>query len=869
MRRSSVCSHRKVLIARHMLNKSPPSPISACIAVVTAVHILLLLYLAMVQSPNIDELAHLSSGLAFWQFGLNEPYCVNPPFVKCLCSLPMLAMQYEHLWADFGSLPHPRPEFVLAEHFVESHADRWCVFLIAGRLILLPFSLLALLILRRWSNELYGRRASLLAHALWCFCPNVLTWFSVITTDGVATAAGLASSYAFWKWLKAPHWRHAILAGILLGFALLTKLTWIVLFIVWPILWLVYAFPLRRAGRSCVSSMCSLCCILSIGWYVLNAAYSFDGTFTQLSQYAFYSRILSGKDGTIELKSPANRFSGTLLGCVPVPLPADYVRGVDLQKADFDAGRRSFLLGTWRNGGWYGYYIVGLLAKIPASTWLLAVILCSKRSTHCSLRECLCLRCNLLRWCACRQLLPVAAPLIAVICLVSSQSGFSEHFRYILPSVPFIYILLSQVASYRGTVARHVSAIVIALVVWSSVSSLSAYPHMVSYFNEAVGGPFNGHRIMLGSAFSWTQDHFFIKRWLDRHEDIGAPYLLLEHSVSPERLGIHTRGRPPTENASARMGVGESDIAPGWHIMNVKLLNDPALKYRHYLKQRPVAMIGYSTCVFYAPESVSRDHAQPRLSFIASGCGEVSAGLRQSGGGTGIKVAVFGRTSDSPGPAADVLEGIEAFEGATTRILGETAIQEGALGDFDVLIVPGGSGKSQGGALGGRGKEEIRRFVASGGGYIGICAGAFLAGTMNEWELGLVNSRATTGDRFVPGVGSVPIADRGWGTVDVQLTAEGSSVLGSSMKQLRLPYTGGPIMCPANNAELPNYIVLGTYRSEVWKYPFQKGMMISSPAIIGTCFGKGKVVLFGVHPELAQESRELLLSAIRICAKAN
>lgn len=46
---------------------------------------------------------------------------------------------------------------------------------------------------------------------------------------------------------------------------------------------------------------------------------------------------------------------------------------------------------------------------------------------------------------------------------------------------------------------------------------------------------------------------------------------------------------------------------------------------------------------------------------------------------------------------------------------------------YDVFLVPGGSAKADFLALGVEGCAAVRRFVKSGGGYCGVCAGAFLA----------------------------------------------------------------------------------------------------------------------------------------------
>lgn len=65
---------------------------------------------------------------------------------------------------------------------------------------------------------------------------------------------------------------------------------------------------------------------------------------------------------------------------------------------------------------------------------------------------------------------------------------------------------------------------------------------------------------------------------------------------------------------------------------------------------------------------------------------------------------------------------VRALEIAQSGCLGKRASP-----DSDILLVPGGNARQKALALGARGLEEIRRWVARGGLYIGVCGGAGLA----------------------------------------------------------------------------------------------------------------------------------------------
>ena len=118
--------------------------------------------------------------------------------------------------------------------------------------------------------------------------------------------------------------------------------------------------------------------------------------------------------------------------------------------------------------------------------------------------------------------------------------------------------------------------------------------------------------------------------------------------------------------------------------------------------------------------------------------------------------------------------------------VGPEEIRGGALAQFDLVIFPGGSGSAQAAALGESGSEQVRQFVEQGGGYIGICAGAYLATSGFSWGLKILDAKTVS-----------PKWRRGRGTVEIELTEEGRRVLGAD-GHLGILYVNGPILMPAD-----------------------------------------------------------------------
>ncbi len=845
----------------------------ATVGLFLGIHVGLVAYLAVHQSPNIDETAHLAAGVALWQYGSHDLYCVNPPLMRAVAAVPVMLMPHNRLWGDFDGVSGPRPEFVLGNQFVESHPDRWRWFLTAGRWALLPFTVLGGLFCWLWARELFGVPTGLLALVLWCFSPNILTWSSIICTDGLATSVGIGAGWVFWRWLRQPTWRRTVIAGIFLGLAVLSKFTWLLLFVLWPLLWLFWRIGTFRIAGCCHPRGSQMLAILLTGIYVLNLAYGFSGTLTRLSKFEFHSELFSGKTPPAEgSQETGNRFSESVLGALPIPLPTSVVRGIDLQKLDFEQGMPSYLFGKWSDRGWWYYYLVGLGLKVPLGTvglGLLAAFFSRTGETQ---------RCSDGRSAASNEpqglrcsgqfvLLLHAGALLAV---VSSQDGFSRHFRYAVPVLPFVYVWVSRLTTIRTRRSTALQAVVGLLLGWSVVGGLSAFPHTMSYFNLLGGGARHGHWLMLGSSFSWSQDHFRLKQWLDEHPEADSPYMLIERSVSLERLGLRSRGRPPACPDSQERS-SESGPVPGWHVISVQNLHARHGGYRYFLDLEPHAIVGSSIYIYRLDRSdANRLRASmgfPLLKQPALRPAEfIDRLVRARDSSDPVRVAVFAAGQAGQSAAEKIRSALSMDGNLSWSVLSEHDIRNGLLSGHDVVIVPGGRAEVQGTALGAGGREHLRRFVDSGGGYVGICAGARLAAVNHEWSLKLVNAHTVSGQRFVPGTGMVSASFRGWGPVHVEHTTAGRALFSGSPERIEMDHTGGPVFFRSTERHLPDYIVLSCFRSELWKYAFQKGGMKGTPAILAASFGHGRVVLFSAHPETREQSRGLLRDAVRAAA---
>lgn len=212
-----------------------------------------------------------------------------------------------------------------------------------------------------------------------------------------------------------------------------------------------------------------------------------------------------------------------------------------------------------------------------------------------------------------------------------------------------------------------------------------------------------------------------------------------------------------------------------------------------------------------------------------------------------VRVALYADKGTSSS-SDQLLKVLNSYKDMEVRTVNAAEIGEGKLSGFDLLIHPGGSGGSQGKALGETGREKIRNFVSQGGGYLGICAGAYLASCDYEWSLNILDAKVLDKKHWA----------RGFGPVDIKMTTDGRKYLGVQSDKETIYYHQGPLLAPANNPDIPDYKTLATFDSEITKNGAPEGVMKGTTAIACGNYGKGRVFCFSPHPEKTEGLHEFV-----------
>ncbi len=440
---------------------------------------LLLAFLALALSGErhdavtVDEFAIVPAGYAKAIHGVAANWLspVNPPLVQIALALPLRLTRcvFPRDW-----LLHPATEFrwTAGRLFQRANHDDYRRLFTLARLVSIAFSMALLLVIHRWAREIHGEGGALIALALGCFSPTLLAHGHLATVD-VGFAAFLFLAFYFqWRGHRdrtnSLKWK--ILFSLALAAALGSKFTalfFLPLFVAFSLIHKPYS--LRRAALHGAF-------YAAVSLLTINALYHGEG----------FAKPL----GSFETKSGALSFlRSEPLASFPSPLPEWYIRGIDTEASRIEERRNLFFYrGEVTSGKSASYFAAAYFWKTPLSTILLVsagLFLTAARPDTDKLRI-------------------VAAPLFLFL-LFSLFIGANLGIRYVLPALPFLFVLAGGVWPFvsRRRAGRIAAGTLVAL---TALSAIAAAPRFISYFNIAAEGSRNGWRLLSDSNVDWGQD---------------------------------------------------------------------------------------------------------------------------------------------------------------------------------------------------------------------------------------------------------------------------------------------------------------------------------------------------------------------------
>jgi glutamine amidotransferase-like uncharacterized protein len=203
------------------------------------------------------------------------------------------------------------------------------------------------------------------------------------------------------------------------------------------------------------------------------------------------------------------------------------------------------------------------------------------------------------------------------------------------------------------------------------------------------------------------------------------------------------------------------------------------------------------------------------------------------------RVAIYSDRGVWP-PSVTAAERMFLWMGYDVTRVSAPQVRHGALAEVRLLCVPGGNMFDYAEDLTAEGAEKIRTFVERGGGYVGICGGAYLAGERVYWHgnrLPMTSLGLFSGEARGPYDEIVPYPDSAMCLV---IASRPSHPISENQPDSSwILYFWGPALLPDEDAQVT---VLGWYDA------------IDRPAMLATEYGQGRIFLIGTHPEIEEDS---------------
>ena len=183
-------------------------------------------------------------------------------------------------------------------------------------------------------------------------------------------------------------------------------------------------------------------------------------------------------------------------------------------------------------------------------------------------------------------------------------------------------------------------------------------------------------------------------------------------------------------------------------------------------------------------------------------------------------------------------------------------IRDGALGEIDILVVPGGSSAKQGKSLAAAGRSAVTNWLASGGRYFGTCAGCSL----------LLNRPNGPNLRILPYVRDPATPKGGSDMLMVEVSAQGEAATGIRAGIHPMRYHSGPVLVPTNPVPGTDVEVFARWHTDYRTCAGASARMDGTPALLCGTHGKGRLFVTNGHPEHFPRTRDFIEAGFRYLA---
>ncbi len=565
-------------------------------AVFRVLVLLLLGFLAAVQITTIreetqtyDEAIHLSAGYSYWKTGEYRLNPEHPPLGKLLAALPLLWLK-PHLPLEHEAWQH-RDGFAFGTRFLYGNRIRPDRLLFYGRLPTILLTVALGFVLAAWAKRHFGAGVALAALVLYCLDPNVIAHGRYVTTDLIVTLFIFAACLGWARYLESERLRHLLVAAILLGLALASKYSALILLIVLPLVTLL-DIVIRRPGKIGGFPRLRRLARLSAAFAVaLVLAFSVLGlTYGKATWQALRSRAETAPDWLSTPSGDLGRAVHRVAGVAGLQ-EHPYLLGVYEHERHEQQGHAAYLVGRHTTTGWWYYFPAVFALKTPVAPLLLLVL-----AAVCAVLAARRRRSRLhgekssppLRW-----MVLIVPPTLYLI--LSMMSSINLGIRHLLPIYPFLFVLLPAAVWRSRLLGRRALIAAAALLCSIHVFEFArTYPYFLPYINSLAGHSARAPQYLADSNVDWGQDLKRLKRYMDEH---GLQHVCLAYfgRADAAHYGIGERALPFSGDLD---GLKHLDCVAA---ISATLLVDtylPPGSYAWVRQLRPAATVGHSIYIY-------------------------------------------------------------------------------------------------------------------------------------------------------------------------------------------------------------------------------------------------------------------------------
>lgn len=611
------------------------------------------------DSAIFDETAHIP---AAYSYVTKEEIRLNPehpPLIKDLAGFPLLFLDLnfntdnQPFWSGDLKGKWDEGQWAAGKYLLFQAGNNPDRIIFWSRVPIILLSLLLGLFIFKWTKELAGITAGLLALVLYAFDPNILGHNHFVTTDLGIAAFTTFSFYYYLKFLKMPSWKNVALAGLFLGLMQLAKFSSFVAFPIMGLATLLYPlttqsptdtadkliYKLKLTGQYLSKGALAFLFSIIIIWiaYLANTFHMTQETMSQIIDANFSPANTENSLNILANKS-LHKLNGNM---ITRPLTG-YGLGMSYVFRRVAGGNGAYFIGQVSSKAFRSYFPTVFALKEPLPTlflmlsaMILAAIQCVK---HCAvLKSAKTYFLDAVNFIRDRITELSLLSFVALYALISITGNLNIGFRHLFPILPFAFILTAStigkfIERKNEQEKKLFSYLTSIFFLALAIETAGAYPYYMSYFNQIAGGPKNGYRYVTDSNADWGQDLKRLKTWIEKYNRCPA-IEGIKLGNNPTKCMLHEKYGPIGKirvnyfgGADVKYYLGDiyedwwdskRPIAPGWYAISTNYLmgsiHDTTKKdsdsYRWIVRNniKPVAQVGTAIFVYYITDDQAKE----------------------------------------------------------------------------------------------------------------------------------------------------------------------------------------------------------------------------------------------------------------------